>query len=376
MYLSELIPDVALVFEAARNNPKTHAKKKPDINAATHAVLKAVEETCVAQAAEMVRETLSDMYDMYEINNGERDEKPEGQERDDWDSGLDDQVEVVFTPYAEVLSNDWMAQHTIDTRLYDPNFGVDALALSFGKEIYKQLCWQTGEGPTAGKLKSPAQILANAGITAEDIATQFADRLAGAPSSELPPSLVAAEFDAEIDDVLRKVFERVGVDHVVDDIRAEFDLSLDDDEILANGAGGRLGLTPDDVGVLQMFAIENGTSEAVGYFMGVLADLASQPPAANAKPKRAPKAEAVSGDALPAEVIATISAHGGTPAATLAAGIGVSRATYNNYVNGKTSFVPNDDQRAYLRGRIVEDVNALLVALAAVDNVNEAMAVS
>lgn len=376
-YLTEVCGPADDIFAEAAGNPKIAAKKAPTLEAVLTAVVKVVEKRSVEGAANLIREDLQDMYDMYTITNGDRPQpetahdEPVIAAREAWDTGLDDRVEALFTPeYGNVLSNDWLANNTIDTRLNEEG-GVDRLADAFGKEVYKQLCWQTGEAATGGgKMKSPAQILANAGITQSAVIGYFADRLSTEEGGNrsidatIYADLAAPTETSEIDVVMDKVFEHVGIDYDVDGVRDELELVLDDDEVLSAGAAGRIGLVDvADIYAVQRFGLDRG-AETLDVLSAMLLDrslAAKDGPKATGKPSR--KADAPKGDAIDPLVLSLLQQHSAVPAAKMAERIGVSRATYNNYVNGKTQLVPDNEQRATIRTQIEADLNGLQNAL-------------
>lgn len=368
-YLTEIAGTTDEIFADAMGDPKIAPKKQPTLEAVLTAIVKVVERRSIAGAAELVRDDLEELYEMHVLMFGER--PLEGDDTQaDWDSSLDDKVEELFKPYADILSNDWMAVNTIDTRL-DVEGAFDKAATSFGKEVHKQLCWQAGEAVTGGgKMKSPAQILASAGITTSAVLGKFADRIstaeggnrtADAPAPEPTPS-----DTPELDAVMDAVFERVGIDYDVGATREELELALDDDEVLAMGAAQRIGITDEQgVNALQMFSLNEG-AQALDKLMSMLADrsLAAKDP--KPKPARATPAKRASeldNPGLDPLVLSSLQTHSGISAATMAERLGVSRATYNNYVNGKTVFHPDDVQRQTIREQIEADLNGLQNAL-------------
>jgi hypothetical protein len=389
-YLSEIAGSVDEIFNDAADDPKIAPKRKPTLDAVTMACVRVVEKRSVAGAAALVRDDLQEAYDMYTITFGDRPEvgpDESAEARDAWDEKLDELVEGQFQPYADILSNDWMAVHTIDTRLHEEG-AVDKLAEAFGKEVYKQLCWQAGEGPTAGKLKSPMQILSSAGIMQSAIIGRFGDRIvqeqqdvADKVQDVLDGNAEPYGTVAQLDDVLNKIFHHVGIDAISDEdtLMAELELVCDSDDILAQGAGSRLGLTADEVVPLQMLSLDQG-SEAPATVYAMLSARAALPPMPAPPPAPASTAPApippspgqgakpaTNSDAIPSEVFALLDEHGGVAGSKMAEDLGVSRATYNNYVKGKTQLKASPEQRETLRAQLVADVNGLRAALSLLD---------
>jgi hypothetical protein len=364
-YLTELLPrgSEAIIAEAMKD-PKL--KKGRTAETCTAAVLKVVASAAQDEAKSLVREAIQNAYDLCEIRYGDR-KFLDGDEAVEFDADIGTALEEdVFAEYKENLSNDWLA--TFDEIALHEDGGAERLATSFAKELYKQLCWQAGNDPaTAGKLKTPAQILSNAGITPNDIVVAF--NLSGEPVSASSAE-EHREPPGDIDGVVSKLFERVGKDYVADDVRSEVELLVDSEDILANGAAARLGLDESDVATCQALSIDEGDANAVEIIMTAL-DAARtgvfQSKPLPGKPGRKPATEAGTGSPVPAAALAALVAHGGSSATVLAEGIGVSRATFNNYCNDKTPFIPTEDQRAYLRGVVTSHRDSLDTVLDELD---------
>lgn len=384
-HLTEICGPSADVFTDAAQDVKIAPKKKPTLEAVLTAIVKAVERRAVAGAAALIRDDLEECYEMHVLMRG--DHEAAAAQGDDpleaWETALDEAVETLISPYKDVLSNDWLGRETIDTRLWEEG-ALDTFATSFGKEVFKQLCWQDGKPEEGGgKPKTPAKILASAGITTSAVLGQFGDRISKAEGGNRDDgsAATAAQPQAEpteLDTVLDTIFERVGADFDIEGIQEELTLVFDDDDLLAKGAAQRLGIEDEgDINTLQLLGLNEGDGAAKAVIDGLLArktGAAAAPAAPKRGAGRKPAAETPAGDPIPTEVLALLAAHGGTPNAQMAEKVGVSRATYANYATGKTQLVPTDDQRAALRSEVVAHVNGLLQALAQIDGA-EPMAV-
>ena len=175
------------------------------------------------------------------------------------------------------------------------------------------------------------------------------------------------------EDLAAKIKSHVGNDFDQMTVYEDLELACDDDEILANGAGKRLGLDEDDVQALQMVVLEYGEDTA-----DHMIELIGNASAGKAdKPKAERKAAAPKKDAKPAEgavdanVLVLMKNHGSTKDTEMSATLGVSRATYNNWLNGKNAFSPDGDQYSAVRDELVRNINGLLEALATLDGTEQ-----
>jgi hypothetical protein len=135
LFLSSMVPDKEIVLEAVMALPAMHKRKRPTVEVAAKATLGVLEDNVVAFMRGELIEDMQDTYDMYVLTNGER---TDALDPDEWDSGIDDQVEGMLEPYQEALSADWLGRFTINTRLDEP-FGVERIVKAVGQEVFKQL---------------------------------------------------------------------------------------------------------------------------------------------------------------------------------------------------------------------------------------------
>lgn len=356
MYIQDFIGDPTAVIDTAFASPKLHPKKSPGIEAALREVNNALAKSAVAAIAKEVFVDLMDAIAMYEINNGEYSEIPEdaAAARSDYESGLDDVVEAALEKYEAHLSADWLGRSTVDTGLWESSDAdrslVEAFATSAAKEVFKQL---TSE-------RTPAQILANAGITRADIEARLAQ-----PEQERKETMTAA---TELDGVIAKMKEHLGKDFdlmsVYEDVEMIFE---EDDEILAGSAASRLGIGKDEMDVLQMAALD--MDDAADTVVKLIDTYKPKSGRATTKEAKAAKAEAkaeAEQNGLDASIFTSLKDCGAGDTA-MAEALGVSRSTYTNYCKGKTFLVPDADQYDYLREQIVDKANKMLAALAALD---------
>lgn len=361
LYLSSII-DVQAAYEYAAQHPGMAAKRKPTLLQAQKVIVDAVQMQATNFLSSFILPQITEMYDAYKALNGE----PDG--TDDYGEGVDKELEALFQPYEKYLSQNFLGTETIDSRLWEDN-AIATLADNFGKEVFKQLTYGK-EGP-----KSPAQVLANAGITNEQIATWFTDLQASAQT----PEAAAATKEASAStagELVQKVRNKVGLGADIMALYDEFDMAAtENDDILAYGAGERIGLTAMDVEALRNFSLEHG-SDTANKLIELFNE--TEPQGKTGKPAKAPKepkaekpqATAADGSLLNGQLILTaLKNHSAVKDTDLAVTLGISRASYNNYATGKSPFKPTPDQIAVIRARLVEDANGLYAALCSIDGV-------
>ncbi len=368
MYITELIGDKGDIIEQAMKNPGLAPKRKPTIDQAMKAVASQVEFAAMQNVQQKVLPVLQDVYDMYTLTNGEYEDTGPGADMssEEYASGLDDAVEAALEPYEPWLSADWLGRNTIDTQLWEKD-AIVKLSQSVAKEVFKQLSYQ----------KTPAQVLSNAGIVQADVEIYFEQHLAHAETPKGKQDMADATATSA-EDLAAKIKAQVGNDFDQMAVYDDLALALDDDEILANGAGKRLGIDEDEVQALQLIALEYG-DETADHMIELIGNADSgEKPKAERKPRapRTPPSDPATTDgAIDPKVLTLMKSHGATKDTDMSASLGVSRATYNNWLNGKNAFVPDGDQYGVLREELVRNVNGLLEALALLDG-SEQMEVS
>lgn len=352
MYLQELIGGKDEVIQAALRNPGVAPRRNPTIELVLKAVAGEVEYRAKRRVADDILPTLRDAYEMYTLMNGEFEDT---ETPDEYGSGLDDEIEKLFEPYEHFLSADWLARNTIDTRLWEEN-AIAKLAESAGKEVFKQLSYN----------KTPNQVLSSAGIVQNDVELYFEGHMNQTQEQQKEMS------ETTIQDVAQRIKLHVGDEYDRMEVYGDLELACDDDEILAHAALARLGLEQSDYDAVQMAVLEHGDDT-----VDTLAQLVEEAPSAKAKanadkPKREPaKPSEPKGDQVDPRVLGLLKEHSAAKDTEMSERLGVSRATYNNWINGKNPFQPTDAQRSELRDRIVSDTNGLLEALAILDGTQQ-----
>lgn len=380
MYIQDFTGDPATVLDRAFASPKLNPKKSPDIETALRVVNDTVSKEAMAAIAKEVLIDLMDKVAMYEIDNGEYgDFEPTDAEidaylagpgantpretaietwkrraRDDYESGMDDAVEAALEKYDDYLSADWLGKNTIDTGVWnstdDDRSIVETLANSVAKEIFKQMTHE----------KTPAQTLANAGITRADVEARLAQ-----PTQERTETMADA---TDLDGVIEKIKTHVGKDF--DQMAVYEDIEMiveDEDDILSGSAASRLGLSQTDTEALQLAALD--MDDAASEIVELIDAFKPKSGRAAKKEERAAKAEAKADaeqNGLDPSIFYSLKECGAGDTA-MAEALGVSRSTYTNYCKGKTFCVPDEDQYAHIREQIVDRANMMLAALAALD---------
>lgn len=396
--ISDLIDTSGVIETALEHKLMTitsRTKNMPNIDTFMKVIGNTIEDFVSTHVSGEVSDLVTPMYEEYEMLNGPRDTSGS---RDEWDSGLDDALENCIEDYMPVLSADWLGRNTIGTMLHEEG-AIQKFCDSLGKEYFKQITW---EGQ-----KSPAKVMSSAGITKEQAEEALANHI---EKSTATKETTMVEDNATLDSVIAKIAAHVGSDYDQLTIYDDFDQVSDDDDILAQGAGARLGLDNEDVSVLQAERMMHGgetpdvlakmleaalgetvegTPAKKGGKKGSVASAkksqsksetpAAAPTASPSKKKAAAKkapppvaddtdaaSEAEGEGVVDAEVLQTLKKCGAVDT-EMSAGMGVSRATYNNWANGKTEFELNEKQIDFLRNEIVSRVTMLLEALAKVD---------
>lgn len=368
MKLSDFTTGPEKVIDEAFRHPVMKIKPRaanpyPTLDDALKATISAIEYQVVNAVADQVRPILTDLLQLQELTDGEFEQ---ADDPDAWESALDDQVENAIEDYVNTLSADWLANHTIGCGLHLKD-GIEKFIMSMGREMYKQLTYD----------KTPAQIMSAAGVVKQQIEA----RLDTHNTAKEEPDMDTQ--NEERDAVIAKIAAHVGKDYDVMQVYEDLDLVSDDDENLAMGAAPRLGIDETDVEWLQMERLTHGEdtadvlsaalAEAVkgGAKKPVKKAAPAKPKAAAKKPAKAkaePEDEAASSEgAVSAESLQKLKEACTFKDVDVAQAMGVSRATFNNWVNGKTAADLSADQYTALRSEVVTRLNALHEVLGELD---------
>lgn len=363
---------------AMRVSPRS--SKRPNLDTALKCVVNQIEYDTTAAVAAQVAEVLQEAYETYELIAGERPE--DADEAEAWDDGMDEAVEEVIEPYKEHLSASWLGEYMIGTSVHDEK-GMKTFCDALAKEYYREI---TKMGYEEKQRKTPVQIMASAGILKADVEAALNKLLN--PTEEEKQAMNEKQ-STELEAVAVKIADHIGKDFQTMPVYDDIDLASDDDDGLAFGAAARLGLDEDDVRVLQGERLVVGNDimdivlkqiETIHEGSGKKKGKKGMKKAKDLNPGADPDIEETF-ERLPAEnkkitekfkgaistdVMQALKACGAKDD-TMAQGIGTSRATYNNYANGKAPFEPTEAQRSFIRSQLVEKANALLEALGELD---------
>lgn len=367
MNLSDYIKP-AVVFKDAFSRPNLRTKRggrKPDLDMAIKEVIGSIERVFIENVGVKLSPKLHEVVAGITATDGEH---KDAKDKDAWESACDDAVEQEIEDFVPHLSANWLGVNLINTDLHVAG-RIETFCAKLGAECYKNLV----------RDKTAAKIMSSAGITAEMVQKELTKH-----NNQTQEGLTMQE-DQDVLDVFSKIAKHIGANHDILAVYDDCDLASDDDELLANGAGARLGITPKDVMYLQILRIQHGMSTKDYIYEGIKAALSGKvaEPAEAPKPRKKKEVAKAStktplkvapeappkpeGDgSIPTSVLVSLKATGFSDT-DLAITLGVSRSTAVNFVNGKTVCKPSAEQAGQLRAQVVERLNALHEALAVFD---------
>ena len=354
MYIQEHAdaPEVIIATVIA----STAVRKSPNVETALKEAAKVAEKSFKANLAAKVNDEMTDLVDGYTLINGEWStdmaETQGIQAKSDFESGLDDIVETYTEPYTDLLSANWLGLHTIESGVWLPD-GPQAFANNFAKEVYKVIASD----------KTPAQMLASAGITGQ----MLQEALDNKDQNDM--NAPASTEGYEVKQALEKIKAHLGDGFDVVDVYSDLDLiATEDDEILVNAAGARLGLDEGGIGALQMDVIDTESDDHAQTWCDILLNLDAKPKRNRDRKAEASRVAAKAENTMSLEVLTNLK-HCGAGDTAMAEALGISRSTYTNYFKGKSDFSPDGDQYAVLRREVVERANKMLTALGYLDGI-------
>lgn len=382
-HLSDVIGDGLEVllykaFEMPKMRVTARTKVNPDIDDLQKACLKAIEDYVVREYSIASRKAIEDAWELFTLTEGEYED---AENKDDWESGFGDKLEEAITPWEPILSADWLGKNTIGIA-FNAQKDIVEYCNKLGKEAYKMITYGM----------KPDEILAQAGIEQADIEARLEKHIN--PTAEEREQMQEQQ-NKQLDEIAAIIAERVGKDFNVMAVYDDINMAGDSDDGLALGAGQRIGLNANQVAILQsefvvhdtdladivLRAIENHHKSGKGKARKAPA---AKPPAADHKLPKAVNAPApdtrvmhgkrggAEDDSADHEGEMSMNVfdalkHCGVDQGAMAQALGVSRATYNNYSNGKTPCTPNEQQFGVIRQEVVDRINKLHEALAELD---------
>lgn len=352
-YIRELYRGNAL--DDAFASPKLDPRKSPDLATASKIVFETLRNGVIEYIASEILIDLLDGIVLFEVQNGDY---ADAHDADEYESAIDDVVERVFEKYQNVLSASWLGENCVDSGVWrDPTDKgpegrtiTKALALSAAKDAWKEITHDL----------TPAKVLANADITERDIQARLAQ------NEEKEPEM------SDVATIITKMHNHLGAGF--DQMTVYEDLTMlleEDDEILANGAAARLGLSETDVGTLGLALLETDGDLAQQIVDAVAEGATAAPPKPAASKPAPPATGGDEGDEdLDPEVFIGLK-ECGVKDTDFASALGVSRSTYTNWFKGKTKCRPNEEQRALLRAELVNRANMMLKGLSLLDGTDQ-----
>ena len=369
MTLKDVIGGFAAVLDKFTRRPEV--KKGTSEAVLTVSAAQVINETALQNLKELIQPQIQDVLEMLILTNGARDSLESSFEQSEWDEAADDGIGNLFEKYSLMLSANWLGVATIDTRLHEKG-AVEKLSESFAKEAWKILTYDGVEK----RQKDSTAILADVGIAVADL------KSLATTSGNNPGQIITDEGnEMTLDEVIAKLHDYCGGVFDEDEYRQNLELSYDDDDGLALGAMQRLGGDMPCVEAMRMAYFEYGDDlpvlvmqRLVDFNPSSAAEVAGHepsfeeertaPPAAVKKKGRTPKAEQPPAPgSVPRTVLALLKDHSSAKDQDLADGIGTSRATFNNYVNGKAQLIASADQRQFLVDTIRKHKEGLVEAL-------------
>ena len=362
MNISDIITGEDVLSEAFTHphlKVTSRTKKFPDIDKAMGVVEKTIQLLFARTVAGQIIPALTDTYQRYVLLNGEHEE---AENKPEWESGMDDQVEALIEAYVPHLSADWLGNHTIDCGIHLDD-GINKFCMSLGKEFFKQLTYQ----------KSPAKIMSNTGITKNEVEMWLNEHIETNRGSKKENETMTTE-DEPLAVIVAKIKAHIGDDHDVMAVYDDLDLVSDMDDILAQGAAPRLGLQEPDIQHLQAlrFQHEDKTPEVI-YELVKAVESETKPkkkatakkakPAAKKKEKQPEEGEML----LDSDMLLRLKEYGGVGDKDMAEALGLSRATYNKWTKGQGERTVDEEGYNVLRQRFVTHLNELHLGLAALD---------
>lgn len=359
--LPALCGDTGETLVAIMTHPLSKADAKPDV--LNKIAIQVIRERVVLAVGEVFGSELQECLDEYVMLYGPV--PPDGAEAGEWELGLDKEVDQRLSPYINVLSSEWLAENTTGRELHAES-AVARYACSVGEGVYSFLTDK----------KKPGQIVAAAGLTPDRIQAAIAARdgitAAGSSLGDDYPGLDEAlsaiwahqqatdwREAADIAGQLKLACEGGGLEALLPDHdpveAAEFQESLE-------GFGA---LNGDDATLLLMTRLQELSEAPESTAEPVVAAV----PGTRRRTSKAGSAKPVLEGTVDPRALALLKDHGNVNDNVMGAELGVSRATFNNYVNGKTAFVPSAEQRTIVRNIVWAHLQGLAEAMSLLDGV-------
>lgn len=327
-----------------------------------------------AALAKIALASLEEIAETYLAINGERPTEP-GEPQDSYDSGLDDLVEALFSDdnTSTLLGPGWLGVNTIDTRVELPARRKE-ISDSYGITLANAALSTLPE-------VTDAKILSAAGLVAADLEYLLDGLDKGKPMASLLTDQDYANAWGTVSFIINHNKDKLDITELM----SELEQAGDSDRILANSSITRLGFqaTDDVYGAFKIMSSvgKHWIADAVKGqqphplnlppVLNVPEDKRAEARERHAAEQKEKRREAdTSGGGLAEGIsaqdaveVCTTLKECGCGDKELSEALGISRATLNNYTNGKTAWKPTTAQVGTLRTLCQTKINALGFAL-------------
>lgn len=338
--------------------------------------------------AQSIRDEMQDIYDTHVMIHGELPENARTFQVMPWIEPFEEQLQNYFDGYSALhpgtLSASWLG--TVDNITPRRADDVVALANSFANEVYKNLIHYWDEQADALKEKTAAQVLSAVGIVRADI-----EQLIGQQTETIKeiPAMPKVEYDLK--EMIEAMHDYVSMTGTTGKrLEQTVENATDSDANIAYASLAALGMTPDAAHNLRdirkrygvehlCVMIENNTYAArqdappeeeidLSQFTAASSfttTVAAPPPETRG---RKPKTDVLDnritdGGTIPPTALKVIKEFTGLKGEDIGVALGVSRATFDNYVKGKGPRLhATNANKDYLLGVLDERLTALAQA--------------
>jgi hypothetical protein len=334
---------------------------------------------------------LNQAVETYVLMNGPLEKGARLYQSDPWHEGMDDVIANVLEDYQADVSASWLGEAVIDTRMNEEG-AVDRLSGNFANEVWRQMTWLPNKDePELSGPKTNAQILSSVGVLRADL-EQFVQTRSELPEKEME-TLIMNSLETAIPRI-KGFVDMLGYDDKA--LTMILDNALDNDKGLAQGGLQQIGASLDDRDALRSAAMMYGTTELIKMIRAGFTPLTDgggpQPAPITAqtaqqsvqaaqpaqmpipeKPSRKNKADGVPQvGQVPPEAFAILKDYTGVKVEKLGEGLGVSRASYENYLKGKARFFAKPEHSQFLLSVIDGHMTALAKAKAMIEGAGSA----
>lgn len=363
--ISGIVGGPGVIMAAIRERFATHKTVRVDDAMLEGASI--VKKTLHKYFYDYIKPKLSELHEYHQLMQGEYDDKWPFYRREEFSDSLDEQVETLLDNNAHMITADWLGNHVTETRLWEEN-AVHNFADGFAVDAVKVATWRA-EDENAGP-KTPAQILSAVGIVKTDIETMLNDRIQ--PTTE--------QVEQAVQNNMQEAAQRmhdtiVMMGYTGKELELMVDNASDSDEGLAQGGVQNLGGEwPGDWNAMKDGRSQWGVQGLANFleqYSGVIpapdpqvveaepdpyAEFGATTPTPKAPPlpagatpppapaKRGRKKQADTEGCVPPELLMILKQHTGEDTNVLAAALGLSRQTFDNYAKGKGALKPDVKQ--------------------------------